>query len=925
MKESSGFLNRIAEEFLDVYKDDLYRIAFVFPTRRAGLYFIKYLQKKTVKSMWAPPVFSIKDFISHMSYLNESAHLELMFELYNVYKIDVKNFKKDFEDFYPWGKLIISDFNEIDKNLVDTEDLFRCLRELKDIEDIDIEEKPDIYKKYVGFWEDLENLYKNFRKVLKKKNRAYEGMLYRDVADNGEKSRNLEWEKVVFCGFNAFNRAEEKIIQDLINSNKAEIYWDMDKYFVDDSDQEAGHFFRENKKNFKLDDEIKWIDQRLDQEKKINIIGVQSKAGQAKVLGLKLKELCESVTDPEDIVVVLADESMLFPVLNSIPDSFDKVNITLGFPLKQTPVYSLLNTINEMHTKVSESQKLGKRGAFYFKDVTKLLNHPYIKPISSEEINKFIEKIKEKNQIYVKDIKFNTTVLNVLFEDIKNSEEILQLFLDILDKIRDFYSSAEGIFSIDMEFIYHFYLLLTRLSDSMKSSGIKIDIPVFWKLFNDIVEHTRIPFTGEPLEGLQIMGMLETQALNFKNACILSVNEGFLPPGKTHRSFIPLDVRKNVGLPTYKDRDAISSYHFYRLLKYSENINLIYAAESKGFEKNEKSRFIDQILIEYADKNDRAKIAHKMFDFSFEAQKIEKIEIEKSDDVIRMLLKKSYSATSLITYVTCPLKFYFTYYLNMEEEERIVESPDYKIFGKIIHKALEKLYLPYLNQKITSDILGRIGSKEFISSALRKVYKKETNIEDLSTGRNRIAFEVILELLIQFFDREKRNCNFKIIGLEKSISNVDFSFKSKNRTFDVKLKGFIDRIDQLEENYRIIDYKTGEIDSLNLDSINDLKQNSENRKQAFQLLFYMYLISRTCKDISGYKLGIYNLKKINEDVKYLRINKTEVMEPDVQESFEAILESIFQEIFDVSIPFLQAEEINKCTHCPYISICIRTV
>ena len=930
-----GFLERIAGKFLDAYGNDVHKIAFVFPTRRAGLYFVRYLQnrKKPDTTIWAPSVFSINDFIAELSGTTVSDQLDLIFELYDIYRKHVRNYPKEFEDFYPWGKMIISDFDEIDKYLIDTETLFRTLKEFKAVEDITKDEKSEIYNRFTGFWEDLGVLYREFNRLLKSKHKAYEGMIYREVVEdirNNGGPGGTAWDKVIFCGFNALTKSEETIISHLLKEEKAEIYWDMDSYFVEDKNQEAGHFFRKNRETLKLE-QPEWIEERLGEQKNVTIIGVQSKVSQAKVLGIKLKDLQESLIDLEDIVVVLPDETLLFPTLNSLPESVDRVNITIGFPLQQTPAYSLFDSIIEMQLRMFEGEAAG---GFYYKDMQKVLNHPYIKPLSPEEITRFIAGLKDKNRVYgtEEDIIPLSSPLKNLFRYRKNSRELIDFFLDLLRFIRTFYrENKPDLFSIDYEYMYHFYTLLSRLKDSLRSSGLVLDIHTFRHLFTDIVNNSRIPFTGEPLEGLQIMGMLETQTLDFSNLYVLSVNEGYLPPGKRQDSFIPFDVRKMIGLPTYKDRDAIAAYHFYRLLKSSENITLIYTTGAKGIEKSEKSRFIDQLLIEYAEKNKKARIDHHIIDFSYEAQPIKEISIEKSGEILDMLHRKSYSASALLNYSTCSLKFYFTYILKLQEDEEVYESPDYRLIGNIIHETLKNLYEPFCGRE-QGISYGEIEDlKKRVDEELIRTYKHELKTENIHTGKNRIVFEVIRKFLENFFEKEKQAAGFKILMLERKIKNIDFQFTAKSKLFPqtVKLEGTIDRLDITPEGiYRIIDYKTGKVNSLNLKTDDELPaqltgQEAVKRKEVFQLFFYRYLLTSAGMYEGEYRLGIYPFKRLYEGLTFVKIDKLDIIDAHQAANFEEILTGIFRELFDTAVPFSQTEETQNCRYCPYHDICNR--
>ncbi|MCP4157770.1 MAG: hypothetical protein GY757_59220, partial [bacterium] len=774
------FLERIAEKYLAEYGNDIYKVTFVFPTRRAGLFFLRHLQKKNKPgtAIWAPNVYSIHDFIAAVAGVTIPDQLDLIFALYGIYKKHIRHYPKEFEDFYAWGKMIIGDFDEIDKNMVDTEALFRALKNFKALEDKDIEEKPEIYKKYTGFWEDLGVLHREFKVKLNMQNRAYDGMVYREVAENiaeYTKGRSLPGLKTVFCGFNALTKAEEVIIKYLLKEERAEIYWDIDLYFMEDRNQEAGHFARKNMTALEIAQPL-WMDAHLALEKNITIVGVQSKVSQAKVLGMKLQQLQQEDLDPEKIAVVLPDETLLFPTLNSLPENIGKVNVSIGYPLQQTPVFSLLNTIIEMQLRIIDRGGLKDKEmqGFYYKDIRQVLNHPYIKPFAPDEIMEFIDGIRKNNRIYFmeEEFTFPAEIVNGIFKLRIDSQSLLEFFIELLDVIRLFYSENKpDITSVDYEYIYHFYTLLSRLKESLQDTHLVLNINTFRQLFTDIVMSSHIPFTGEPLEGLQILGMLETQTLDFDNIYILSVNEGKIPPGKAHQSFIPNDVRLSINLPTYKDRDAIAAYHFYRLLKSARNLHLIYTTDARGVEKSEKSRFIDQVLIEYGERNPKANIVHQIIDFSFGSPGKKPIEVNKTAHVLDKLYNKNYSASALLSYLTCPLKFYLTYILRLFEEDDVFESPDYRIIGDIVHEALHQLYLPYLNNKPVG--MAEIGViKENLEVELKKAYFEILKTNNIETGRNRIVYDVMKRLLEGFFEKEGYNSGFKITMLEREIKRV---------------------------------------------------------------------------------------------------------------------------------------------------------
>jgi len=914
-----GFLPRLARHFYGEYGNSLHKVAFVFPNRRAGLFFKKYLREEMTENLWAPPVFAFSDFVSSLSELRCAEPLELVFELYQVYSSKVNHFRRDFEDFYPWGKMILADFDEIDEFLIDSGELFRHLKEYGEIEKLDLKGKSDIYKRYVGFWGDLEILYREFKRDLKAKNKAYQGLIYREVAEHFPVKGKKAWEKVVFCCLNALTRAEEKIIMVLKERGQAELFWDMDRYFVNDKNQEAGFFFRKNQESGLVDENVHWLEDSLLESKNIHVHSVPTKVSQAKVLGVLLQEAIDNGVNPEDVVVVLPDESLLFPVLNSLPPPVEKVNVTMGYPLRQTPVFSLFNSLVLL-------QKNMKDGAFYYKDITNVLNHPYIRPLFANRIAKYLRQLKEKNQLYSDDYPSIAPEIDGLFQTYQDPLQLIREFLQFLELLRDHYTrEGRPLLYLDMEYVFHFYRHLSQLADIFKKFDFNLTIPAFWKLFSDIIANTRLSFTGEPLEGLQMMGMLETQALSFKHIYILSLNEGILPVGKRVQSFIPNDIREPVGLSTHKEQDAIVAYHFYRLLKQGEEVHLIYTENTgEGIAKGEKSRFIDQILIELSKKSSGINITEKIYDFSFTVREQESFEIPKRDTHLDQLKKRSFSASSLWTFMTCPVKFYFSYVLNLQEDDEIYESPDSRMIGNIVHKVLERMYRPFVNKDVTSEALRNLLSK--MNQVIADVFTEVTGITELDTGRNRIIAEILKAMLKNFLKGELSNPAFTLVAVEKVLQEIPFSVNLRGNTLTVHLKGFIDRVDRVEEGYRIIDYKTGNIKSLKLKNLEDFTEESMVKaKELFQLMFYHYLIGREGNYTGPFRLGIYPLKDFASPIslRYVSVDKEEIISTEMVAGYERTLGEIFQKIFDPNIPFFPTEDEDVCRYCSFGIICHR--
>lgn len=953
------FITRLTDQLWSTHGENLQSMAVVFPTRRAVLFFRKELQRisaLTGKPLWSPEVFSINDFVTRLSpYVVPERHT-LLFTLFNVYSRIVTSIRRDFEEFYSWGSMILSDFDEIDRNLVDVALLFRTLREYKDSYDVGLDESHELYQRYVSFWGDLSVLYEQFRRDLREGGNAYAGMALREVAEHMGNEDGLKWSRVIFAGFNALNRAEELIMKHLKENDRADLYWDMDHYFTDDPGQEAGDFFRRNLQVFNLDDP-QWIDGDLRATKKIYVIGVPTRVAQARAAGTYLQELIlgrahpggeavitsgitaeddAAAVEPPAVIagrtaIVLPDETMLFPMLNSLPASVDKLNVTMGYSLRNTFLYSLVSYYLDLHGNAKES---GEDILYYHKDVKNLLTHSVIHLLGWDKTDEILERITSKNLIFVPLKEISGTdepLFRDLFAPWKNAAESLHFFLRLFERLAQ-NPDDEGIPALSplgQEYVYHFYTLFMRILELLESAEIDMGgISTFRRFMSDIIGSTSVPFTGEPLEGLQIMGMLETQLLDFENLFILSMNEGIIPTGKTTSSFIPFEVRTAFGLPTYRERDALFAYHFYRLLKRARKIYLFYITQTDEFGKNEKSRFLEQILFEYKEANKEATIVQTVATLRTEKKPAEPIKVQKSQIVMSRLIalgERGFSPSVLNNYIMCPLRFYFQDILGLKEEEELTEAADRAQLGSVIHAILEEFYSPLAGKEVTeADLIRcRFGLEDRIA----RIYRDKTHVEDLATGKNRLFVEIIRRLVERFLEQEKSEAPFELRSLEKKIRDIPLEFDAGGLSYRVNLKGFVDRIDVKESVTRIIDYKTGNIGSLNVDDFESLVAVGDTRKEAFQLLFYLYLYWKAFApgdDFSAF-LGIYRIRRVSEGIDFVkrgRKPRTFTLQ-DVQQ-FEESLRALLGGIFDSGRPFEQTRDPEKaCRICSFITLCNR--
>ena len=903
-----GFLKRIAKKLLSEAKYPIYKYAVVFPNRRSGIYLKKFLGELSEGPVFSPSVFSIDDFISECSGMKIPENFELIFELYSVY-VDIfkKGFLK-FEDFFREGKIILDDFNEIDKSLTDPGKIFRELKNFNETGNIGSERFSDL-------WTNLERVYREFKIRLSSKRSGYMGMAVKSVAEDLELILDKGWENILFAGFNALSGAEKKIISGLKRINKAEILFEMDSYFMNNRDQEAGKFIRAYKKEKIFGDEIGVIENDLvEKQREIKILSTSSFSGQAVIIGKYLEQESWENIKREDIAIVLPDESLLFPILNSLPKNIAKGNISIGFPLSQTSAYSLTNLILEMH--------INSEDEFFRKDILNLLGHPYMKIVFPEIVSEVKEEINKMGELKLLDKKSGDRLFLSVFNYNSDGIKLLEVIMEIFERLNTIIEKESDILpGIEMEFVFHFYTLLLKLKDVMVRTGIFPGIRGFKKLISELALTTHIPFTGEPLEGIQILGLLEARNIEFKKLFILSLNEGVFPKKEKRQTYIPALVRKNNGLQIDSDPDAVAAYIFYRLIKNSTDITLIYTDESTGNNRGEKSRFINQILMEYSDRSKNLILKESPVVFPVESLNMGEVKIKKRSEHIEQLEKLSFSASSLKLYLLCPLRFYFRYILGLKDVKTDEDSQDPAIFGELIHSVLEEIYLPVSGRSVEFNYFDSLRADK-IDSLIKRAFIKK-GINEVKTGKNRITFEILKEFVSAFINKEKNESPFKIIGLEKEIISRNFEFGSGNNRYKIDLKGRIDRIDIKNGIYRIIDYKSGRTSGLKVkNGIGDI-ENWGRFPEIFQMLFYSLLIKSSGLISQGFMLGIYPFKKIYEKLSYIDINNNKIISSEIIEEFSEILDRLFAEIFDPNVPFSQTKDITNCGFCPFVNICVK--
>ena len=905
------YLNQIVSEILAA-NQKISDYVFVLPSKRAGNFLKKELLSQISNTQFSPEILSIEEFIEKIADLKIASSLELLFEFYEVYlKEPTVPEKESFESFSSWASVLIDDFNEIDRNLIHQNRFFNYLNEIQEIEHWYLNnEKTTLIENYLSFWGSLPKLYDSFTEQTKQKGFAHQGLVYREAATNIEHYLQSQKNKPhFFIGFNALNKAEEVIIQEMLEQGNTKVYWDAESYFLEKPYHSASLFLREIKNNWKFykTNPFELVSNYFEQPKKINITACSKNIGQVKCAAEILKTIPENQL--EKTALVLADENLLIPALNSLPENIHTVNITMGLSLKSIPVTSFFEAILKLHRE--------KKNTFYYKEVQEIINHPISKSIlkkSSRQINHFLL---EQNLTYI-DYENLTTlsceeenkIISVIFSPENNTVETL---LDNSKKVLLALKESQSNEAVLIQALFKLYEVFNKLETLNKTYQHIKTTKTLYHLFEEIASLSTIGFKGEPYQGLQIMGLLETRSLDFERVIMLSVNEGTLPAGKNNKSFITYDLKKEFGLPTHTEKDAVYSYHFYRLLHRASTIDILFNSYSSGLNAGEKSRFLLQIAYE-------SPVKHEINEFVY-TPKIEIPEkslkqIEKTPQVIEKLnnlLKNGISPSAMITYVRNPIDFYDRYILGIQEVEEIEETVAANTLGTIVHDSLEILFRPYVNKILSAEIIRQMLQKvnEQVTVEFLKTYKKG-NIE---SGKNKIIFEIAKRYVHNFLKLELQSIEEGNEIIIRSLeNNLETQLEIPKLDFSVKLKGKVDRIDTFNGTTRIIDYKTGLVKQtdLNLSDWEILFSDYDKHNKKIQVLAYTLMAENTI-NFGNTQAGIISFR--NMTAGFMPFNFTEKTSPilgnlifeETLQHYKTELNKIIYEICNPKIPFTEKE------------------
>ena len=957
-----SFLKLVAADLYKHTKGNLAHTAVVFPNKRAGLFFNEYLAQESDSPIWSPAYVSISELFRSLSPWEVGDPVKLVCELYKIFRRETQS-TETLDDFYFWGEMLISDFDDADKNKVDTDKLFSNLQDLRNIMDdytfiddeqeeairqffqnFSIERRTALKERFISLWDVLGNIYKGFRESLASQNIAYEGMMYRHVIEHLDVDK-LPYEKYVFVGFNVLNKVEHTLFTQLKDAGKAVFYWDYDEFYMKENRQavthEAGEFIRRNLRDFPspLSGELF---KNLSKPKEVHYIASSTENAQARYLPQWIRN---NLTTPEkETAVVLCNEALLQPVLHSLPAEVKHVNITMGFPLSQTPVYSFLIALLELHTHGFNF----KSGRYTFQSVVTLLKHPYTRQLTGQA--ELLEKeLTRNNRFYPLPGELGKDeFLTRLFTPLSGNLNLCIRLSETLQQVAGIYQAntsgtedTDAFNQLYRESLFKAYTTINRFRTLIEEDELTVQSETFRRLLVKVLSATNIPFHGEPAIGMQVMGVLETRNLDFRHLVLLSVNEGQLPKSGGDSSFIPYNLRKAFGMTTIEHKIAVYAYYFYRLLQRAERITLMYNTSSDGLNRGEWSRFMLQFLIEWPHP-----ITRQFLEAGQSPQGTSPITVEKTPDVMRRMQslfdvranpKAKFSPSALNYYLDWPLKFYYRYVAGLSAPDEVSAEIDSATFGSIFHYAAEHIYKDLtthgkvINKEALETLLrNEVKLQDYVDTAFKKLFfNVPQNEKPEYNGIQLINSAVIARYLKQLLQNDLRYAPFTFIASEMEVDEP-IDIQTPKGVIKSRIGGIIDRMDSKDGTLRIVDYKTGgdadtppHVESL---FIPDKKRSN----YVFQTFLYAAIMCRKQPTMKIAPALLYIHRAATETYS-LVIQMGEPRKPKeavedfskYEKEYRERLQGLLEEIFNPEKSFTQTEIIEKCTYCDFKALCKR--
>lgn len=953
-----SFLQLVAHDLYTKIGNDLSRTVLVFPNKRANLFFNEYLASESDQPIWSPAAMSISDLFQKLSVQKKGDPILLVCELYKVFKEETLS-QETLDDFYFWGELLISDFDDVDKNLVDADKLFSNLQALKNLMDdyefldkeqeeaiqqffqnFSIERRTELKDKFISLWDKLGTIYHRYRENLEAQGIAYEGMLYRNVIERLDTEVQLKYDKYIFVGFNVLNKVETKFFQLLKDADKALFYWDYDIFYAQQiKKHEAGEFINRNLKLFPNELPASYFDS-LKNPKKIRYISASTENAQARFLPEWIRSTFSAQYEEKENAVVLCNEALLLPVLHSIPQEVKNVNITMGFPLAQTPVYSFINAAMELQTKGYRSDT----GRFSYDAVSAILKHPYTQQLSAKA-EPLERELTQTNRFYPlpSELKQDEFLAN-LFTPRSGIRALCDYLIGLIKDISTIYrkeSEYNDIFNqLYRESLFQSHNKINRLYDLIESGILNVRTDTLKRLITKVLTTSNIPFHGEPAIGMQVMGVLETRNLDFRNVVLLSLNEGQLPKAGGESSFIPYNLRKAFGMTTIEHKNAVYAYYFYRLIQRAENITLLYNTSSDGLNRGEESRFMLQLLVEGPHE-----ITREYLEAGQSPQSTKEIEIEKTPEVMDRLFRAydtanphsfTLSPSALNAYLDCRMRFYYHYIAGLRTPDEVSAEIDSALFGTIFHLSAQLAYteLTANGKMIKKEDLERllrddVKLQEYVDQAFKKeLFKVAPDEKPEYNGLQLINSKVIASYLKQLLRNDLHYTPFEMVAMEKKVWEK-ITVNTSRGELTLRLGGTIDRMDAKEDTLRVVDYKTGGSPKAPA-NIEQLFTPAETRPNyIFQTFLYAAIMCRQ-QSLKVAPALLYIHRASSESYSPV-IEMGEPRKPKIpvnnftffEDEFRERLQALLEEIFDENEPFKQTEEIKKCSYCDFRAICRR--
>lgn len=958
------FLQSIAKSISNEFGNTLNRHCLVFPSRRAGLYFLKHLAAGIDKPVWAPAINTINELVRSYSSLQVAGNEILIFELYRIYS-KIRSTPESFDDFYFWGDLILNDFDDVDKYLVNSSSLFDNVRDIKEIDrkfgsltaaqveiikkfwvNFDAQNITNEKSGFLSIWSILNELYNGFRMSLREKSIAYEGMVFRDLAEMSQEKiiASTSWDMVHFIGFNALNECEKKIMLALKKAGKSRFYWDYDNSYIKDGNMNsAGFFMRNNLKIFGNDMPQDWnydtmISASPEKVTRI-VIETSSDVAQVKLIPELIRGIPGLTSEnAHHTAVVLGDENLLLPMLTSLPDDCGDINITMGYPLKQTTVYTLIRQLMDMQRTIITTDGNVR---FNYRNVENIIRHPLLEKLWTVKDNSVIKSISEKNiALLPYNVFTDTDLLSKVFIKLNDPPSLSAYFRDILALISLYDDPAEDAGAAEIvqrnirnEFIYRTVVSLNRLESIINNPEIRFTSETYIRILEKMLRVQSVPFSGEPLSGIQIMGILETRALDFKNLIMISVNEGVLPAISSGSSFIPFSLREAFGLPSINHQESVFAYHFFRLLQRATHVTFTYNSNAEGLRNGEMSRFLTRMKYDEQKKPDFLNL-----NFNIRSHSSIPDVLERTPEHVRLLNsqfsgKRILSPTAINSWLTCRMKFYYRYVNNIKEPERISEEIDPAMFGTILHEVMRSLYEEYTGKVLSVDQIKELYDQELIRQRIKKAIDTvfKDGDDSMVTGNELIIRDVLLNYVQRILRADQSFAPVTILNLE---SRIDFMVDviQDGNNIHVRTGGIADRIDSTNGQVRIVDYKTGNVcESIN--SVDDLFCDDRKKDPDGWLQTLLYCEAfLSVNPAVQVRPSIYKIKKMtgNSCGDFLRIksnSKQEMIIDDyriIRNDFISGLKDVIQMMFSINEPFtMTADERGKCRYCVYKILCSR--